>query len=359
MRILIATDAWRPQVNGVVHSIERMAAAARGQGADIVFLTPSGFSSLPMPTYPEIRLALASPRAVAERIDAADADHIHIATEGPIGFAARWVCRRRARPFTTSYHTRFPEYLAARSPIPMSWSYAVLRQFHAASGAVMTPTPSMRDELIARGFGRVVVWTRGVDRTLYRPRENCGLGLPGPIFLYVGRVAVEKNVEAFLRLDLPGSKVVVGDGPAREALSAAFPAAHFMGARSGEDLARIYSGADVFVFPSRTDTFGIVLVEALASGLPVAAFPVTGPLDVIADSGAGALDVDLRVACLNALAIPREKALARARCYTWDESARQFIANIVSARSGPMGRWRPAGAAASRLAGVVMRRPPT
>jgi glycosyltransferase involved in cell wall biosynthesis len=362
MRILIATDAWRPQVNGVVHSIERMAAAAREQSADIVFLTPSGFGSVPMPTYPEIRLALASPRAVAERIDAADADHIHIATEGPIGFAARWVCRPRARPFTTSYHTRFPEYLAARSPVPMSWSYAALRQFHAASGAVMTPTPSMRDELVARGFKRVVVWTRGVDRSLYHPREGCGLDLPGPIFLYVGRVAVEKNVEAFLRLDLPGSKVVVGDGPAREALGAAFPAAHFLGARSGEDLARIYAGADVFVFPSRTDTFGIVLVEALASGLPVAAFPVTGPLDVIADSGAGALDADLRVACLKALAIPREKALARAWCYSWDESARQFLANIVSARSGPMGRWRPAraaGAAASRLAGAVMRRPPT
>ena len=334
MRILIATDAWRPQVNGVVHTLENLSTAARALGVDTTFLTPEGFASAPMPTYPEIRLALASWGAVARRIEAAGADHIHIATEGPIGFAARRYCLRSGLAFTTSYHTRFPEYISARAHIPESWSYAALRRFHAPAAAVMAPTPSMASELTRRGFARVKVWSRGVDHALFQPGLPNALALPRPIFLSVGRVAVEKNLEAFLRLDLPGSKVVVGDGPARASLAARYLDAHFLGPRSGAALAQTYASADVFVFPSRTDTFGIVMIEALASGLPVAAYPVPGPLDVIGASGAGALDEDLRAACLTALRLPRERARAHSLGFTWDQSARQFVANIVAGR-GP------------------------
>jgi len=334
MRVLIATDAWRPQVNGVVHTLEQLSIAARAQGVETTFVTPEGFASAPMPTYPEIRLALASWGAVARRIEAAGADHIHIATEGPIGFAARRYCLRKGLAFTTSYHTRFPEYISARAHIPESWSYAALRRFHAPAAAVMAPTPSMAGELTRRGFARVKVWSRGVDHTRFQPVRLDALPFPRPIFLSVGRVAVEKNLEAFLRLDLPGSKVVVGDGPARAALAARYPDAHFVGARAGEPLAQAYASADVFVFPSRTDTFGIVMIEALASGLPVAAFPVPGPLDVVGASGAGVLDEDLREACLAALKIPRERARAHSLGFTWGESARQFVANIIAGR-GP------------------------
>src|SRR5579863_586143 len=339
MRILIATDAWRPQVNGVVHSLEQMSAAARQQGAFCEFLTPQGFATLPLPTYPDIRLALASRRAAAKRIEAIAPDHIHIATEGPIGLAARRYCRAVGRVFTTSYHTRFPEYIRARAPVPPGFTYALLRWFHSAASAVMAPTPAIRDELTTRGFAGVKVWSRGVDHELFRPRLGGVLDLPRPIFLYVGRVAVEKNLTALLDLDLPGSTVIVGDGPARAALQRDYPRAHFLGARSGEKLAEIYASADVFVFPSRTDTFGIVLIEALASGLPVAAFPVPGPLDVIGDSGAGALSEDLRGACLSALEIPREKAREHSMQFTWAESARQFLANIEASRG-----WKRAGA---------------
>jgi 1,2-diacylglycerol 3-alpha-glucosyltransferase/glucuronosyltransferase len=332
MRILIATDAWRPQVNGVVHSLEQMSAAASKQGALCEFLTPQGFATLPLPTYPDIRLALATRRAAARRIEKIAPDHIHIATEGPIGLATRRYCRAVGRVFTTSYHTRFPEYIRARAPVPPRITYALLRWFHGAAAAVMAPTPTMRDELSRRGFARVKIWSRGVDHELFRPRTGSALDLPRPIFLYVGRVAVEKNLSALLDLDLPGSTVIVGDGPARPALQRDYPKAHFLGARSGERLAEIYTSADVFVFPSRTDTFGIVLIEALASGLPVAAFPVPGPLDVIGDSGAGALSEDLRGACLSALEIPREKAREHSLQFTWAESARQFLANIEASR---------------------------
>jgi glycosyltransferase involved in cell wall biosynthesis len=333
MRILVATDAWRPQVNGVVHTLERMSAAALEYDAEFAFVTPEGFSTAPLPTYPDIRVALASSREIARRIDASGADHIHIATEGPIGWAARQYCRQRGRLFTTSYHTRFPEYIAARTLIPESWTYAALRRFHAPAAVVMVPTPSLSSELGRRGFDRVKVWTRGVDHSRFRPRARDVLGLARPIFLFVGRVAVEKNLEAMLGLDLPGSKVVVGDGPARASLERRFADAHFLGARFGEALADIYASADVFVFPSRTDTFGIVLIEALASGLPVAAFPVTGPLDVIGSSGAGALDEDLRAACLAALEIPHETARAHSQNFTWRESARQFLGHIETCRA--------------------------
>ena len=332
MRILIATDAWRPQINGVVHSLEQMSIAARAQGVEIDFLTPQGFRTFPMPTYPEVKLALAWWGAVARRIEAVQPDHIHIATEGPIGLAARHYCKTRGRVFTTSYHTRFPEYVAQRVPIPESWSYAVLRRFHAPAAAVMVPTPTIRDELTARGFKRVKVWSRGVDHLTFRPRETSVLDFPRPIFLCVGRVAVEKNLSALLDLKLPGSTVIVGDGPARVSLQRQYPNAHFLGSRSGEALAQTYASADVFVFPSRTDTFGIVLIEALASGLPVAAYPVAGPLDVIGESSAGVLSEDLGAACLRALQIPRTAAREHSLQFTWAESARQFLDNIEQSR---------------------------
>ncbi len=336
MRIVIATDAWRPQVNGVVHTLECMSAAARDQGADISFITPEGFPTAPLPTYADIRLALASTREIGRRIEATGADHVHIATEGPVGFAARRYCLSQRRPFTTSYHTRFPEYIAARIRIPTAWTYAVLRRFHGPGLATLVPTPSMGEELRRRGFIGVHVWTRGVDHSLFRLRIGGPSSLPRPIFLYVGRIAVEKNLEAFLDLSLPGSKVIVGDGPARANLQRRYPQTHFLGSLYGDALAQTYAGADVFVFPSVTDTFGIVLIEALASGLPVAAFPVTGPLDIIGQSGAGALSFDLRSACLAALEVPREKAREQSLRYTWAESARQFLGHIRNARSPPL-----------------------
>ncbi len=340
MKIVVATDAWRPQVNGVVFTFERMSAAAREFNAEFAFVTPEAFRTLPLPTYPEIRLALAGPAEVGRRIESAGADHVHIATEGPIGWAARRYCLRRGRPFTTSFHTRFPEYLAARFPAPKSWSYALLRRFHAPAVRVMAPTLSMRTELTRRGFARVGVWTRGVDHALFHPSARDTLDLPRPIFLYVGRVAVEKNVEAFLKLSLPGSTVVVGEGPELEALRRKYPQAHFLGALYGEPLSRMFASADVFVFPSRTDTFGVVLIEALASGLPVAAYPVTGPLDVIGSTGAGVLDEDLGAACLAALKISPSVARKRSLAFTWRESARQFIAHVEATRNDELLEFR-------------------
>lgn len=336
MRLLIATDAWRPQINGVVRSLENMAARAAEFGAQAAFLTPNDFRSFPLPTYREIRVSLASTGAVSRALDAFGATHVHIATEGPIGFAARRVCLTQDRTFTTSFHTRFPEYIAARLPVPQRWSYAWLRRFHNASRATFVSSPSLERELAGRGFRNLMRWTRGVDLDLFRPRPGSTLDLPGPVFLFVGRLAIEKNVEAFLSLDLPGTKVVVGAGPDRARLEAIDPAARFLGPLTGEALAGAYASADVFVFPSLTDTFGIVLLEALASGVPIAAFPVTGPLDVIGTSGCGVLDPDLRLAALRALDIPGDRCRAYSQNFTWRESARQFFANILQAQgAGP------------------------
>lgn len=334
MRVLVATDAWHPQVNGVVRSIEALRHEAELLGSEVLTTTPDGWPSMRMPTYPDIRLALVTASRLGPRIEAERPDHVHIATEGPIGLAARRHCLRAGRIFTTSYHTHFPDYLAARVPVPRAWSYAWLRRFHNAGRGVMVSTPTVAEELTRRGFARVMRWSRGVDHTLFRPRDTSVLDLPRPIFLSVGRIAVEKNVEAFLSLDLPGTKVVVGDGPARGELEARYPAVRFLGTRTGEALAATYSSADVFVFPSRTDTFGIVMLEALASGLPVAAYPVPGPRDVIGGSDAGVLDEDLGAACRAALAIPRERARAFSLDYTWSASARQFLANVVRVRGG-------------------------
>jgi glycosyltransferase involved in cell wall biosynthesis len=324
MRILVATDAWHPQVNGVVRTLAMTAEAASEFGAEIHFLTPQSFRTFAMPSYPDLRLAVPNPVKTARLIEAAKPDSIHIATEGPIGFAVRRYCRKHRLPFTTSFHTRFPEYVSARLPIRESWIWRVLRWFHNASSAVMAATPALATELRQRGFRNVVLWPRGVDAKLFHPRE-VDLGLPRPIFVCVGRVAVEKNLEAFLDLDLPGTKLIVGDGPARATLEKKYPQAVFLGARQGEELAEAYAGSDVFVFPSRTDTFGLVLLEALASGLPVAAFPVTGPLDVIGTAPVGVLNEDLQAACLSALNIPPQACLEFAAKHTWEASARIFV----------------------------------
>jgi glycosyltransferase involved in cell wall biosynthesis len=346
MRILIATDAWHPQVNGVVRTLTSLARSASALGAEVDFLTPDGFPSLAVPTYPGLRVALPNRREIARRIEAAAPDAIHIATEGPIGWAVHAYCRRRKLAFTTSYTTRFPEYIAVRSIIPASVSYAVLRHFHAAAAITMIATASLRQELSARGFRKLGTWTRGVDTDLFTPDDAAELDLPRPIFMTVGRVAVEKNLEAFLALDLPGSKVVIGDGPQRAVLERRYPKARFLGEKTGKDLTSHLAAADVFVFPSLTDTFGVVQLEALACGTPVAAFPVTGPLDVIADHPVGALDTDLRSACIRALGISRELCRSFALERSWENSARQFIGNLSALQ--PSRSLRPARRVAAR-----------
>jgi glycosyltransferase involved in cell wall biosynthesis len=360
MRVLVITDAWHPQVNGVVRTYERLGHEARKLGFDFSFLGPDAFTTIPCPTYPEIRLALATPRHVAREIESKAPDFIHIATEGPLGLMARSYCRKRRRPFTTSYHTRFPEYIAARLPVPKAWSYRVQRWFHDDAAAVFVPTPSIAAELAAHGFRKLMLWSRGVDTTLFRPRSAREFGSE-PVFIYVGRIAVEKNIEAFLTLDLPGRKVLVGDGPQLAELRRRFPDALFTGHREGEALAKAYASADVFVFPSLTDTFGLVLLEALASGVPVAAFPVCGPKDVITDPSAGSLNEDLGIAARSALSLSKNAARAHALHFSWENSAQQFLENMLEAQEtglieakrlrrwlrrkkegGPMGGYRAA-----------------
>lgn len=341
MRILVATDASPPQVNGVVRTYERLAEEAATLGADLEFLTPSEFHTVPCPTYPEIRLALPGYFHAVRRIEAMKPDAIHIATEGPIGWMARTYCRLRRIPFTTSFHTRFPEYLASRFRLPLSWTYGIVRRFHNGSAGTMVATPSLAAELEARGFSRLMPWTRGVDTDHFRPRAVRLFG-PGPVFLYAGRVALEKNIAAFLALDLPGVKVVVGAGPMLHELRLRYPAVVFTGKKVGEDLAMCFASADVFVFPSRTDTFGIVLLEAMASGLPVAAYPVTGPMDLVTVGVTGVLSEDLRAAALAALRLDRVAVRAKAMEYRWENAARLFLANIETALFARQGRRVPA-----------------
>jgi glycosyltransferase involved in cell wall biosynthesis len=328
MRVLIATDAWPPQVNGVVRTLLSLQRAARTLGVDVEFLSPDGFRTVPVPTYPGLRLAIPSRRRIAERVKAARPDAIHVATEGPIGHAVRAYCRRRDRPFTTSYTTRFPEYISARAPIPERLIYAALRRFHGAAAVTMVATQSLMSELRERGFPNLGMWTRGVDTEQFRPDRAIDPGFPRPIFVCLGRVAVEKNLDAFLSLDLPGTKVVIGKGPMEGDLKRHFPQAKFLGQLENGTLAAHLAAADVFVFPSLTDTFGVVQLEALASGVPIAAFPVTGPKDVVADNPIGVLNEDLRTACLGALQISREACRRFALRYSWENSARQFIGHV-------------------------------
>ena len=344
MRVLVATDAWRPQVNGVVRTYERLADQLAEFGVELVFLTPAEFSTVPCPTYPEIRLAIPGYHYVIERLGVIDPDAVHIATEGPIGWMARRYCMQRNIPFTTAFHTQFPEYLSGRFGIPASWIYAIQRKFHNAGAGTMVASPSLATELEARGFERLLPWTRGVDTELFRPRDCRVFGSEKPVYLYVGRVAIEKNIEAFLQLDLDGQKVVVGTGPMLSELEQRYPDVIFTGKRIGEDLAEAYASADVFVFPSLTDTFGIVLIEAMASGVPVAAFPVTGPIDNVTSGVTGVLDNDLAKAARMALHLDRSAVRAHGQSYSWENAGRLFMTNIESALFSKQGRRVPARA---------------
>lgn len=328
MRILIVTDAWQPQVNGVVRTLTQTRAELQNAGHVVELLTPLEFRTLPCPTYPEIRLSLFPSRRVARRVRDFRPDAIHIATEGPLGQAARRYCLRHRLPFTTAYHSRFPEYVQLRFGIPLAWSYAWFRRFHNAASAIMAPTRVVIEDLSQRGFRRVEHWSRGVDLEIFKPGPRDRLQTRKPIFVYVGRVAVEKNVEAFLELSLPGSKWVCGDGPAAARLKGLYPEVNWLGVLDQHALAEVYNAADVFVFPSRTDTFGLVLLEAMACGCPVAAYPVTGPIDVIGADGPGALREDLREACLAALEIDRMAVRRFAERYSWAAASRQFLAHL-------------------------------
>ncbi|WP_340313003.1 glycosyltransferase family 4 protein [Rhizorhabdus argentea] len=336
MRIAIATDAWSPQVNGVVRTLQAVSAELGAMGHEVCVIAPDQFRSVPCPSYPEIRLALTTHAGVGRRIADFGADAIHIATEGPIGLAARRHCLSRRFAFTTAYHTQFPDYLAERTGMPAEWFWRYIRWFHGPSAAVLASTPSVEAILERHHIAPVRRWGRGVDLGLFSPEQAPHLALaelPRPIQLYVGRVAVEKNIEAFLTCGGPGTKVVVGDGPASAALKRAYPQASFLGALHGHALAAAYAGADVFVFPSRTDTFGLVMIEALACGTPVAAYPVTGPVDIL-DPASSAMDKDLGKAIAQALTRDRSAAAAYGATFGWRRSAEQFLSALVPQGEG-------------------------
>jgi glycosyltransferase involved in cell wall biosynthesis len=329
MNILIVTDAWSPQINGVVRTLQSVRAELEAMGHAVAVISPDQFRSMPCPTYPEIRLALTA--SVGQRIEAAAPDAIHIATEGPLGLAARRYCVKNELPFTTAYHTQFPDYVSKRTKLPARWFWRYIRWFHASSKAVMVSTPTVERQLHDNGITHTRHWGRGVDLALFTPdgpRHPAFEGLAAPVMLYVGRVAVEKNIEAFMGVAHPGTKVVVGDGPSLEPLRERFPEVRFLGKLTGADLAAAYRSADVFVFPSRTDTFGLVLIEALATGTPVAAYPVQGPIDVLTEEVAR-MDEDLDRAIAQALTRDRAACAAYAQGFGWSESARQFLDGLV------------------------------
>jgi glycosyltransferase involved in cell wall biosynthesis len=334
LRILIVTDAWLPQTNGVVNTLRNTLRCLAEQGHEVELVTPEGCATVACPTYPEIRLVIGAAALLRKRVGESRPDAIHIATEGPLGLAARRYAIEQKLRFTTSYHTQFPQYLRKRLPVPLAWSYAALRWFHGAASHCMVSTHSVHQQLAGRGFQNLVRWQRGVDTELFRPRGKGAIDLPRPIAAYVGRIAVEKNLDAFLSMNWSVSKLVFGFGPDRARLEAKYPAAHYSGFRYGEELAQLLSSADVMVFPSLTDTFGLVNLEALACGVPVAAFPVTGPIDVIEDGVTGALDWDLAAAASRALQIDPAACRRRALQSDWSFSARQFEANLVDCRSG-------------------------
>ncbi len=335
MKILIVTDAWYPQVNGVVRTLETVRGELGEMGHDVHVISPDQFKTIPCPTYPEIRLALFAKRKMAKMIEALHPVAIHISTEGPLGQAARAYCLKNGIPFSTAYHTRFPEYIHARWRLPLSILYRGMKHFHGKSQSVMVATETLRQELSGWGFKNLHIWSRGVDLDLFRPRPEASFGdFPKPHWLFVGRVAVEKNIGHFLDLDLPGTKFVVGDGPQLNELKGKYPNAQFLGKKVGEELATAFAEADVFVFPSKTDTFGLVILEALASGTPVAVFPVQGPADIVRDTKAGAIDADLREAALAALDLKSEDARALAEQYSWRNSANQFLHNLAPFSGG-------------------------
>jgi glycosyltransferase involved in cell wall biosynthesis len=333
VNVITVTDAWAPQVNGVVRTIEFTNRELERAGHRTTVISPQSFLTMPCPGYADIRLSLLPARKLArllahavEQSSGADGAAVHIATEGPLGSAAARWCRRNQVPFSTAYHTRFPQYLKAMFGVPERWTYAFLRRFHRHAAVVMAPTATVEDELRAQQIGHIARWSRGVDTDVFKPAPGAALDAPGPIFLYVGRVSVEKNIEAFLSLDLPGTKVVAGVGPALAGLRRKFPEVRFMGVLGPDALAQLYSAASVFVFPSRTDTFGLVLLEALACGTPVAAYPVQGPIDVIGDADVGVLSEDLRAAALRALKIDRARCREFALRHSWAACTRQFLA---------------------------------
>jgi glycosyltransferase involved in cell wall biosynthesis len=335
MKILIISDAWRPQVNGVVRTLENTQVELAAMGHEVVVLGPDRFRSIPLPGYREIRVAVRPARTMARVIEAFEPDCLHIATEGPLGIAAGHWCRHNNAPFTTSCHTQFPEYLRLRAPVPTQWTYCWLRRFHSFAFRTMVRSRSQMKSLQERGFRNLVLWPGGVDTQLFRPRTKRVLDLPRPIALYAGRVAPEKTIEDFLAVELPGSKVVIGDGPARADLEKRFPHAHFLGYKFGEDLARHVASSDVFVFPSRTDTLGLVMLEAMASGVPVAAYPVDGPLDVVLDGLNGSLNWDLGAAIKSALRLDRSKCHAFASTFSWRHCTQVFLEQLQPVTVSP------------------------
>ena len=335
MKIAIVTDAWYPQTNGVVTTLNRTGECLRRMGHEVMYVSPKEFKTLPLPTYPEIRLSLFPSGKVKHILDSFEPDAIHIATEGPLGTAAKRYCRRRKLKFTTAYHTQFPQYVRLRLPIPVSFSYAVLRRFHRDAVRTMVPTESLRQELIKWGFKNVVIWSRGVDVDIFKPQSEHFLEDPRPISMFVGRVAVEKNIEAFLSLNIPGTKYVVGDGPDLKALCDKYPKAKFVGFKYGEELARYIAASDVFVFPSRTDTFGLVMLEAMACGVPVAAYPVTGPIDVVQQGITGYLHEDLRTATLQALQLQADDTRNYALQHSWMAATKTFFSNLEFNQRNP------------------------
>jgi glycosyltransferase involved in cell wall biosynthesis len=347
MKILLVTDAWQPQVNGVVTTLVELVRQVQALGHEVTVVHPGQFRTRPCPGYAGIDLALFPGRRLRQMMDEALPDAIHIATEGPLGWAARRHCLRRGWPFTTAYHTRFPEMLQVALGVPLSWGYALMRRFHRPSQGVLVPTSGVRDLLARRGFRRLRDWTHGVDTQLFgfaaQPRECPGLGrLARPVSLFVGRLSHEKNIQAFLDLDIPGSKVVCGVGPLEQALHERYPGVHWVGLLPRRELAEVYAAADVFVFPSLHETFGLVMLEAMASGTPVAAFPVDGPLQVVADSPGGALHTDLRQAWSQALRCRRHQARQRAMVFDWARAAEQFLSCLVGLPAARTPRWRTA-----------------
>lgn len=328
MKIALITDAWTPQVNGVVRTLETLCKHIEKSGHEIKVFHPGLFKTLPCPSYPEIRLALFSYKSLSKSLDQFEPDSIHISTEGPLGLSAYRYCRKRKFPYTTAFHTQFPEYIYHRIRLPIAWSYAVLRRFHNNSSGTLVATESVRKLLKEKGFNKIRHWTRGIDMEAFFPHPENVFDFPRPIQLYVGRVAIEKNLEAFLSLDTPGSKVIVGDGPAMENLKVSYPQTHFLGKKYGEELTRIYSSSDVFVFPSLTDTFGLVMLESLACGTPVAGFPIQGPVDVITDEKAGCLNNDLKLAIETALNLNSDDCIQHAKSFSWDNCCELFLKNL-------------------------------